>query len=264
MTIDKITNVLYNKRDKTVQGEVNLMKNVLISGGSRGIGAACVRKFAQSGYRVAFTYKTSKDQAEALASEYGAFALYCDLEDEASIVQAAEQAKEYFGEDGTDVLVNNGAISEIKLFSDITSEDWTRMISVNLTAPYVFCREVLGDMIHKKNGRIINVSSMWGICGASCEVHYSAAKAGLIGMSKALAKELAPSSITVNAIAPGVIDTDMNSHLSEDERNALKQEIPLLRMGTADEIAELIFFISSESASYITGQVISSDGGMVI
>ena len=240
------------------------MKNVLISGGSRGIGAACVRKFAQSGCRVAFTYKESKEKASALAAECNALALYCDFEDESSIVSALKQAKEYFDASGTDILVNNGAISEIKLFSDITSEDWARMITVNLTAPYVFCREVLGDMIRKKSGSIINVSSMWGICGASCEVHYSAAKAGLIGMTKALAKELAPSGITVNAIAPGVIDTDMNSHLSDDERQALKDEIPLMRIGKSSEIADLIYFISSDAASYITGQVISSDGGMVI
>ena len=256
--------MIYNTICKIPNGEVDLMKNVLISGGSRGIGAACVRKFAQSGCRVAFTYKNSKDRAESLASECNALAVYCDFEDEGSIVSAVKQAKEFFGAGGTDILVNNGAISEIKLFSDITSEDWARMLTVNLTAPYVFCREVLGDMIHKKRGSIVNVSSMWGICGASCEVHYSAAKAGLIGMSRALAKELAPSSINVNAIAPGVIDTDMNSHLSEDERDALREEIPLMRMGTAEEIADLVYFISSDSASYITGQVISSDGGMVI
>lgn len=240
------------------------MKNILITGGSRGIGAACVRLFCERGYNVVFTYKNSRAEAQELEKTTGAHAVYCDLESESDIVCAVSEAKKIFGEVGVDILVNNAAISEIKLFSDITTEDWSRMMSVNLTAPYIFCREVLSDMIHKKSGRIINISSMWGVVGASCEVHYSTAKSGLIGMTKALSKELGPSNITVNAIAPGVIDTDMNKHLTEDELCALKDEIPLMRLGECREIAELVWFLSSDSSAYITGQVIGSNGGMVV
>lgn len=240
------------------------MKNVLITGGSRGIGKAMVELFSSCGYNVAFTYKNSYDDALKLSGQTGALALRCDLEDEASIISCVKDAKEYFGSGGIDVLVNNAAISEIKLFSDISSEDWRRMISVNLSAPFLFTREVLSDMINKKSGRIINISSMWGQVGASCEVHYSASKAGLIGMTRALAKELGPSNITVNAIAPGVIDTEMNSRLTRGEREMLCEEIPLMRFGEPCEVAKLALFLSSDDAGYITGQVIGQNGGMVI
>ncbi len=240
------------------------MRNVLITGGSRGIGAECVKLFCQRGDRVCFTYKDSKQQANLLCEQYDALALRCDLESYDDILRVLEISKNHFGESGVDILINNAAVSEIKLFSDITFDDWNRMISVNLTAPYLLCQGVLSDMIHKKNGRIINVSSMWGIVGASCEVHYSTAKAGLIGMTKALAKELGPSNITVNAVAPGVIDTEMNSHLSKEDLEMLTDEIPLMRIGSPREIAELIYFLSGDGAGYITGQVISSNGGMVV
>ncbi len=240
------------------------MKNVLITGGSRGIGAECVRLFCERGYSVVFTYKNSEAKAMEIVGQTHSRGIMCDLECESDILSAVAEAKKHFGESGVDILVNNAAISEIKLFSDITSEDWNRMISVDLTAPYLFCREVLADMIHKKSGRIINVSSMWGVVGASCEVHYSSAKAGLIGMTKALAKELGPSGITVNAVAPGVIDTEMNSHLTKGEIEMLTDEIPLMRMGNAREIAELIYFLAGEHSGYITGQVIGANGGMVV
>ena len=240
------------------------MKNVLITGGSRGIGAECVRMFSQKGYRVAFTYNQSEDSANAVALECNALAIKCNLENQAEILSAVKAAAGFFGCQGVDILVNNAAISEIKLFSDISVDDWQRMISVNLTAPFIFTREVLPSMINKKNGRIINVSSMWGQVGASCEVHYSAAKAGLIGMTKALAKELGLSGITVNAVAPGVISTDMNSHLSKDEAAMLAEEIPLSRFGSASEVGSAILFLASEDAAYITGQVLGINGGMVV
>ena len=240
------------------------MKNVLITGGSRGIGAECVHAFTDKGYKVAFTYNCSVDRAEEISQLTGAFAIKCAMESEHEIISAVEQANRYFGESGVDVLVNNAAISEIKLFSDITSEAWQRMMTVNLTAPYIFCREVLHSMIHKKLGRIINVSSMWGQVGASCEVHYSTAKAGLIGMTKALAKELGPSGITVNAVAPGVISTEMNAHLTKGEAEMLAEEIPLSRFGTVSEVASTVLFLADEGSSYVTGQVIGVNGGMVV
>lgn len=240
------------------------MKNVLITGGSRGIGAECVRLFSLNGYNVAFTYNASREAAQALEKNTEAYAIKCDAESETDILDAVKKARDYFGEKGVEVLVNNAAISEIKLFSDINSECWKKMLDINLTAPYLFTREVLGDMIHHKQGRIINVSSMWGQVGASCEVHYSTAKAGLIGMTKALAKELGPSGVTVNAVAPGVIQTEMNSHLSREESEMLSEEIPLMRFGTVTEVASVLMFLSSDSSSYITGQIIGVNGGMVV
>lgn len=239
------------------------MKNVLITGGSRGIGKELVCIFCEHGYSVAFTYKNSIESARELEEKYGAFAIRCDLESESEIISCITHVKEYFGGE-IDILINNAAISEIKMFSDITTDDWKRMMDVNLTAPYLFCREVIADMIHKKEGRIINVSSMWGQVGASCEVHYSAAKSGLIGLTKALAKELGPSNITVNAVAPGVIDTDMNARLTKGELEMLRDEIPLMKLGTTRDVAELVYFLCSDAAGYITGQVIATNGGMII
>ena len=240
------------------------MNNVFITGGSRGIGKELVKHFSDAGYKVAFTYKNSSESAYELSEKYGAFPIRCELESEEHILAAIDCARDIFDGKGADILVNNAAMSEIKMFSDISSEDWRRMLEVNLTAPYLFCRGFLPHMIHNKSGRIINISSMWGQVGASCEVHYSAAKAGLIGLTRALAKELGPSNITVNAIAPGVIDTDMNSHLTKGELEMLRDEIPLMRLGKASEVAKLALFLASESASYITGQVIGQNGGMVI
>lgn len=239
------------------------MKNVLVSGGSRGIGEAIVRRFALLGYRVAFTYKCSDEKAEMIKNECGAVGFRCDFEKIDEIIDVYKKVVDYFG-GGVDILVNNAALSEIKLFCDISNDDWKKMIDVNLTAPFVLSRECVSSMIKKHSGRIINISSMWGECGASCEVHYSAAKAGLIGMTKALAKELGPTQITVNCITPGVIDTDMNSHLSKEDREALIDDTPLMRIGTVDDVACAVTFLASESASFITGQVIGVNGGMVI
>ncbi len=240
------------------------MKNVLITGGSRGIGAECVRVFTENDFRVAFTYNRSEQKAREIAVETGAFAIKCDMEIEADINSAVKSARDFFDGKGIDVLINNAAISEVKLFSDISTDDWKRMINVNLTAPFLFTREALSDMIQKKSGRIINVSSMWGQVGASCEVHYSAAKAGLIGMTKALAKELGPSGITVNAVAPGVINTEMNAHLSHEEIRALIDEIPFMRLGSTLETASVIKFLAGDDSAYVTGQVIGVNGGLVV
>lgn len=161
-------------------------------------------------------------------------------------------------------LVNNAGIAQQKLFTDITEGNFNKMISVNLTGTFLCSQAVLPSMIHYKSGQIVNISSIWGITGAPCEVHYSAAKAGVIGLTKALAKEVAPSGIQVNCIAPGLIETRMNNNIPADELSKFVDEIPLGRMGDPSEVAELIYFLCSESSDYITGQVISQDGGISI
>ena len=162
------------------------------------------------------------------------------------------------------LLVCNAGIAEQQLFTDITEEQWQRMLAVNLSGVFYCCQAFLPAMIARKHGCIVNVSSIWGLQGASCEVHYSAAKAGVIGLTRALAQEVGPSGVTVNCVAPGVIDTDMCAHLDEDARAALRERIPLGRLGTAAEVAEVVAFLASPAASYLTGQVISPNGGMVL
>lgn len=238
------------------------MKTVLITGGSRGIGAQMVRRFARGGYLVAFVYHRSHDAARALAVETGAYAICKDLSTEDACVSAVQMATEQLGH--IDVLINNAAVSGFSLFTDITGEEWSRFLSLNLSAPFFCAREAARGMIARKTGRILNISSMWGQVGASCEVHYSAAKAGLIGLTRALAKELAPSHITVNCIAPGVIDTEMNAALSKEDISALCEEIPLGRIGSPLEIAEWAYFLAENGGDYVTGQVFGVNGGFVI
>lgn len=237
-------------------------RSVLITGGSRGIGESCVRRFAESGDRVAFIYRTSTEKAEKLSSETGAFAVRADLSDPAEASAAVERAVRLMG--GIDVLVCNAGISEFSLFTDITDDAWRRMIDTDLSSAFYSARETSRLMIHEKTGKIVFISSMWGLVGASCEVHYSAAKAGIVGMTKALAKELGPSNINVNCVCPGVIDTDMNAHLTEADITALCDETPLCRIGKPSEVAEAVFFLASENASFITGQTLSVDGGFAV
>lgn len=165
---------------------------------------------------------------------------------------------------GVDILINNAGVAQQKLFTDITAEDWAAMIGVNLTGVFHCTQAALPYMIRQKRGSIVNVSSIWGLCGASCEVHYSAAKAGVIGLTKALAKELGPSHITVNCVAPGVIDTEMNGGLDSEALAALAEETPLGRIGTAEEVAESVWFLAGGGAPFLTGQVIQPNGGIVI
>ena len=238
------------------------MKTVLITGGSRGIGAAMVRCFSEAGYSVAFTYKNSVKLAEALSKETGALAVKADSAVEREVTAALEKVKSAIGE--IDVLVNNAAVSEFSLFSDIDFRSWREMFAVSVDGAFLYTKGVIPEMINKKQGRIINISSIWGITGASCEVHYSAAKAAVIGMTKALAKELGPSGITVNCIAPGVINTDMNKRLSEDDIDTLIDMTPLMRVGEPQEIARTALFLAGDGASFITGDVINASGGYVI
>lgn len=238
------------------------MRSVLVNGASRGIGAEIVRLFCERGYRVAFTYKRSAREAARLAEETGALAIVADSACEGDVICAVAEAKAYLGE--IDILVNCAAISSFSLFTDITAEEWNRIFAVNVNGFFYYTRAVLPGMISKKQGRIINISSMWGSVGASCEVHYSATKAAVDGMTRALAKEVGPSGITVNAVAPGVISTDMNASLSEDTLAALCDETPIGRMGTPREVAETVLFLANEASGFITGQIIGVNGGFVI
>lgn len=242
-------------------------KTVLITGASRGIGRAAAVTFAQNGYNVAINYNKSSEAAEKLCSElkqYGvkAIALQSDVADKSAVDKMVQRIEDEL--EKITVLVNNAGIAEQALFSDITEEMWNRMFDVNVKGAYNCTQAVLPHMIHNKCGRIINVSSMWGISGASCEVHYSASKAALIGFTKSLAKEVGLSGITVNCVAPGVIATEMNGHLSEEIIEELKNETPLNRIGTPEDVAEAIFFLASDKASFITGQVLSVDGGFIV
>jgi len=238
------------------------MQTVLITGGTRGIGKAMVEAFSTNGYKVAFTYKNSEIAAKNLAESTGALAIRADSAFESDVLSAVEYTREQFG--NIDCLINNAGVCAFSLFSDISLDDWNNMLAVNLTGAFLYTKAVLPDMIAKKAGRIINITSMWGIVGSSCEVHYSAAKAGLIGMTKALAKELGPSGITVNAIAPGVIDTEMNKMLSDADREALIDETPLMKFGTPEDVANAALFLASDRASFITGEVINLSGGFIV
>lgn len=237
------------------------MRNVLITGGSRGIGAECVRKFSEEGYRVFLNYSKSNEKAFELSKETGAVLIKADI----SKSDEVEKVKDIIHDYGKiSVIVNNAGIAQEKLFTDISENDWDRMFDVNIKGMFLVTKAFLPDMIHEKHGKIINLSSIWGITGASCEVHYSAAKAAVIGFTKALAKEVGLSGINVNCVAPGVIDTEMNGHFDDETKTELCEKTPLCRMGTASEVAELIYFLASDKADFITGQIISPNGGIVI
>ena len=232
---------------------------ILITGGSRGIGAECVRMFAEEGHNVSFIYNKSDERAGELARETGATAVKADIEDAEALQLAIKAICSKMG--GVDVLVNNAGVALIKLFTDVTNEELAHVYGVNLTAATIAARECARYMISQHFGRIINVGSVWGRVGASCEAVYSASKAGLEGLTKALAKELGPSGITVNCVEPGVIDTEMNSELSDSDIDALCDETPLCRMGTTADVADAVLWLASEKAGFITGQIIGVDGG---
>lgn len=246
-----------------------MKKNVLITGGSRGIGAAAVLAFARAGYQVAFTWNNHASaaeqvlaQAQQMAPNSRFLALRADAADAVQVATAVRRAEQELG--GLQVLVCNAGIAQQKLFTDTTDEDWRRIMGVDLDGAFYACRAVLPGMIHQKYGRILLVSSMWGQTGGSCEVAYSAAKAGLIGLGKALAKEEGPSGITVNIVAPGVIDTDMMAGFTDEDRAVLAEDTPVGRLGAPEEIARTLVFLADEASGYITGQVIGQNGGLVI
>lgn len=238
------------------------MKNVLITGGSRGIGRQMVIDFSKQGYNTYFLYKSNDEAALETAKLSGATAIKCDVSCGESVKNAFDIIHNSCR--GVDILINNAGISEIKPFLDIDYEHWKRMLDVTLDGAYYCSRLALGDMLNEKWGRVVNISSMWGQVGASCEVHYSTAKAGLIGMTKALAQEFSLSGITVNCIAPGIIDTEMNREIDSLALDSFVADVPIGRMGRADEISDMALYLCSERAAYITGQVIGINGGMVI
>ena len=240
-------------------------KSVLITGASRGIGAACAAAFAKAGYRVFLNGRKSIEKLNTLAGklrEQGADceALPGDVGNPAEVRQIFDKIRQICG--GVDVLVNNAGISYIGLLTDMTDDDWDRILQTNLSSVFYCSRAAVPYMVSQKSGKIINISSMWGRVGASCEVAYSATKAGMNGFTMALAKELAPSNIQVNAVACGVIDTDMNAQLDREERNSLIEEVPAGRFGTVEEVAELVLGLA-EGHLYLTGQVIGLDGGFI-
>lgn len=237
------------------------MRNVVITGGTRGIGAACTRLFCEKGDRVFAVYRSNDEAAEKIAAETGAYVIKADISKPDDVISAVSEIHKY---GKIDVLINNAGITQIKMFCDITSDDWDRMMNTNVKGMFLMTQAVLPDMISEKKGKIVNVTSMWGQTGGSCEVHYSASKAAVIGFTKALAKELGLSGICVNAVSPGVIETEMNAELDDETLTELRDEIPLGRIGTADETAKSIFFLSSTGADYVTGQVLAVNGGIVI
>ena len=241
-------------------------KTALVTGGAKGIGAAICRELANMGYNLAVNYNSSYEAAQSLKSELSQLVdvdIYkADVSDSTQVADMLDNIKKDFG--GVDVLVNNAGIAQQALFTDITDEMWQRMIGTNLTGTFNCCRSVLPYMINQKNGVIINITSMWGQVGASMEVHYSAAKAGVIGLTKALAKEVGLSGIRVNAVSPGVVLTDMMAQFTDDDKNALKDETPLNRLGTPEDVAHTVAFLCSDKADFITGQIIPVNGGFII
>lgn len=245
------------------------MKRVLVTGGSGGIGAAICRAFAAEGCCLAVHYHHNKTAAEALCEELrqtthsDAQAFGADLSDSASVGALFDAVQRAYG--GLEVLVNNAGTARQQLLTDVTDDDWRHMLGVNLDGVFFCCRQALRRfMLPAHRGVICNISSMWGQTGGSCEVSYSAAKAGVIGLTKALAKEVGLSGIRVNCIAPGVIMTDMMKGFDRETLSALREETPLDRLGTPEDVAEAVAFLCSDRASFITGQVLGVNGGFVI
>ena len=244
-----------------------MKRTVIVTGSSKGIGAAAAIMFAQKGFNVVINYNESYESASLLCSSLvsNGYSVITQKANVANKMEVDLMVKETLYKFGSiDVLINNAGVAYQGLITDTDEIDFDRIIDSELRGVFNCCKSVTQTMVNQKSGTIINISSMWGQVGASCEVAYSAAKAGVIGLTKALAKELAPSGITVNCIAPGLIETGMNSNLTVEELNDFVNEIPLGRMGSADEIAAAAYFLASPAADYITGQVLGINGGYII
>ena len=239
-----------------------MKKVVLVTGGSRGIGKAICEKFAAEGYSVAVNFEKSEEKAKALAEKIGGKAYCADVSDYFAVCKMFDEIEKEMGE--VSVLINNAAISAFGLFQDCSDEEWERIFGVNVKGVFNCSKRAVGNMLKNQNGSIVNISSIWGVTGASCECHYSAAKAAVIGYTKAMAKELGPSGIRVNCVAPGAVDTEMNARFSKEDMEAVAEESALGYIGKPEEIAEAVFFAASEKASYMTGAVINVNGGSVI
>jgi 3-oxoacyl-[acyl-carrier protein] reductase len=235
-----------------------LTKTALITGGSGGIGAACVTGLANDGYAVIIGYNNGETEARRLAELTGGKAVQADVTDSAAVGRLFDAAGDI------DVLVCCAGIALYGLFSDVTDDEWKRVFDVNAGGVVNCCRAAIPGMVRRRSGRIITVSSVWGICGASCEAVYSASKAAVIGLTKSLAKELGPSGVLVNCVAPGAVGTDMLSSLSKGDFDRLRGDTPLGRLGTPEDVAGLVRFLASDAASFITGQVISPNGGFLV
>lgn len=243
-----------------------MKKCALITGASGGIGSEIALRLAKDGFNIAACYCSDEngiaELEKKLAQTDAEYRIYkADVSDRNSIKEVFTDAAEVFG--GVSVLVNNAGIAQQKLFTDISQEEFDRITAVNFKGVFNCCQCAVPYMINEKAGKIINISSMWGICGASCETVYSATKAAVIGLTKALAKELAPSNVQVNCVAPGAIDTKMNNNLTDEDKAAFAAEIPMGRFGTAKEIAGVVSFLASADSDYVTAQVITADGGLI-
>ena len=241
-----------------------MRKSVFITGGSKGIGAACVELFSKNGFAVAFVYGEDNKAAQKLAAKTSALAIKADVSDVEQIEKAFDQARTYFGIRSFDVVVCNAGISASGLITDMNEDVVDLLIGINLVGTINVSRKAVSYMVEEKKGNIVMISSMWGQRAASCESIYAATKAGIIGFARSLAAELGPSGIRVNVVSPGVIATDMNREYSDEDMSALADETPLGRIGLPDEVAEAVYYLASDKASFINGQVLGVDGGFAV